>query len=318
MGLHLSILAAANRLHRPRHGNAKPIRRLRPVVPNQRAEMTYRAGLLQLARRCRSTVEDSLHELESHWPRPTTSDSVRVGDERNPSIESFIRQARGKLGNLDVWAKRMAGIAAELNKDSVDTRLARVIREAIGVDVARLLQGDYRLRATMRAATDANIALIKSIPPQYFDRVLETVSSGWTQGMRWESLVEQIQHDGDVTEGRAKLIARDQTAKMNSSFNRERQQQVGIERYEWQTSGDERVRGNPAGKYPDAESNHWELDGKTFRWDEPGPCKGTIDGEPCHPGEDIADRCVAIPVVDMEALELDLGMAEQEQEREAA
>ena len=269
--------------------------------------MTYRAGLLQLARRCRSTVENSLHELESHWPRPTTSDSVRVGDERNPSIESFIRQARGKLGNLDVWAKRMAGIAAELNKDSVDTRLARVIREAIGVDVTRLLEGDHRLRATMREATDANIALIKSIPPQYFDRVLETVSSGWTQGMRWESLVEQIQHDGDVTENRAKLIARDQTAKMNSAFNRERQQQVGIEKYEWQTSGDERVR-----------ESHAEVDGQTFAWDGPGPVAGSVADEPCHPGEDIQCRCVAIPVVDMESLELDLGMAEQEQEREAA
>jgi len=135
--------------------------------------------------------------------------------------------------------------------------------------------------------------------------VTETVTGGWVEGMRWESLVEQIQHDGDVTENRAKLIARDQTAKINSAFNQERQQQVGIEKYEWQTSGDERVR-----------ESHAEVDGKIFEWGEAGPVAGSVNGEPCHPGEDIQCRCVAVPVVNMEALELNLG--QQEQEREAA
>jgi SPP1 gp7 family putative phage head morphogenesis protein len=317
MALHLAILAAGARGHRKRHANSRAQRRLRPVRPNFRAELRYRAGLLQLVARCRELADGALKSIEAHWPRPTAGDAIQVIDAIPASLAEEIKRAAAKLGNLDAWAKRLVGISVEANRDSVYTRLARVIREAIGVDVTRLLEGDHRLRATMRAATDANIALIKSIPPTYFDRVLETVSSGWTQGMRWESLVEQIQHDGDVTENRAKVIARDQTAKMNSAFNRERQQQVGIEKYEWQTSGDERVRGNPAGKYPDAESDHWDLDGKVFRWDEPGPCKGTISGEPCHPGEDIEDRCVAIPYVDMESLELDLGMAEQEQEQAA-
>ena len=264
-----------------------------------KAELQYRAGLLQLVARCRELVDGALPGLQAHWPRPASGDSVRVADGIPASIEAEIKRAAAKLGNLDAWAKRLIGISVEANRDSVDERLAQVIREAIGVDVGSLLRANGPLLQSMREATSDNIGLIKSIPEQYFDRVTETVTSGWMQGLRWESLVDQIQRDGDITENRAKLIARDQTSKMNSAFNRERQQQVGIERYIWRTSGDERVRGNPGGKYPDAESDHWDLDGKTFRWDEPGPCKGTISGEPCHPGEDVNDRCWAEPVVDM-------------------
>jgi uncharacterized protein with gpF-like domain len=37
-----------------------------------------------------------------------------------------------------------------------------------------------------------------------------------------------------------------------------------------------------------------------YRWDEPGPLAGTIDGEPCFPGEDVNCACVSCPVVDLD------------------
>ena len=46
---------------------------------------------------------------------------------------------------------------------------------------------------------------------------------------------------------------------------------------------DERVRGNPNGKYPNAKYNHWEREGQIFSVDEPPE-----DG---HPGEPIRCRC---------------------------
>src|ERR1035437_141266 len=205
VGLHLSLLAAANRGHRKRHGNARSVRRLRPVVPNAKAELAYKSALLGLVRHCKALVAAALADVQVHWPRPTGDGFAIDGA---PDVTASIHAAARKLGGLDEWAKRMVGIAVELNRNSVDTRLARVIHEAIGVDVSKLLDANGPLLQSMRTATNANIALIKTIPPQYFDRVLETVSSGWTQGLRWESLVEQIQRDGDITESRAKLIDR--------------------------------------------------------------------------------------------------------------
>ena len=199
-----------------------------------------------------------------------------------------ISQARGKLGGLDKFARRLAGLQAESNRDVVDELLAAEIRKAIGVDVVGLLRANGPLLREMDKAVRANVDLITSIPEQYFDRVIKTITDGWTQGLRWESLVEQIQRDGDITESRAKLIARDQTSKMNAAFNQERQTQVGIERYEWSTSADERVR-----------PSHQEMEHKVCSWEDPP----IVDDEPVHPGEAINCRCVAIPIVDMQAME---------------
>lgn len=265
-------------------------------MPNARAELAYQAALLSLVRRCRRLVDAALAQVKVHWRSPQ-SDGFTT-DSAPPDISGPLRAAARKLGGLDTWAKRMAGIAAEANRDSVDARLAGAIKDAIGVDVSKVLQSSGPLLKSMREATTANVALIKSIPEQYFDRVNETVTNGWTSGMRWESLVDQIQQDGDVTENRAKLIARDQTAKMNSAFNQERQQQVGIEKYEWSTSQDERVR-----------ESHAEMDGKIIRWDDPP----IVDGEPVHAGFAVNCRCVSLPIVDVEALELAATAGEQEQ-----
>jgi SPP1 gp7 family putative phage head morphogenesis protein len=126
-----------------------------------------------------------------------------------------------------------------------------------------------------------NVELIQSIPAQYLERVGEVVEANLAAGRRYTEVTREIQAIGGITERRAKFIARDQVAKMNSDFNRIRQQDVGIKKYQWQTSNDERVR-----------DSHEALNGLTFSWDEP-PAVG-------HPGEDYLCRCVAAPLLDVD------------------
>jgi SPP1 gp7 family putative phage head morphogenesis protein len=302
VGLHIAILAQAARGHRPRHPRARPTRRLRPVRQSRKSELAYKDRLLGLVKHCRSLVERELSKLRSHWPE-RVGDSHIVADSISSELVNFIHRVKGQLGGLDTWAKKMAGLAAEANRDTVDERLAEAIKRAIGVDVSSLLKANGPLLQTMRQATAVNVDLIKSIPDQYLGRVSETITGGWVQGIRWESLVEQVQRDGEVTERRAKLIARDQTSKMNSAFNQERQQQVGIERYEWSTSEDERVR-----------PSHADMDGKECRWDDPP----IVDDEPVHAGEAINCRCTAIPIVDMEEMQIAVEAVAQPDIQEAA
>ena len=94
-------------------------------------------------------------------------------------------------------------------------------------------------------------------------------------------MIKQIQKIGRNTTKRAKLIARDQSSKLNSALNQQRQQNFGVEEYVWRTSGDERVR-----------DNHRSKNGKTFRWDDPPKDTG-------HPGQDVQCRCVAQPIINM-------------------
>jgi SPP1 gp7 family putative phage head morphogenesis protein len=85
----------------------------------------------------------------------------------------------------------------------------------------------------------------------------------------------------DVSDSRAKLIARDQVAKLTGELTKERQLDMGVTGYIWRTVGDERVR-----------DSHSEVDGKFFTWDNP-PFE--TDGN--HPGEDYQCRCWAEPVL---------------------
>ena len=96
---------------------------------------------------------------------------------------------------------------------------------------------------------------------------------------------------------RARLIARDQTSKMNVAINMARQTSIGIEEYIWRTAKDRRVVGTPGGLWPEGNAmhgNHYKREGKTYRWDNP-----PHDG---HPGWPINCRCYPEPVLDPDKL----------------
>ena len=114
--------------------------------------------------------------------------------------------------------------------------------------------------------------------------------------------------------GRAKLIARDQTKKLNSNLNQARQQSVGITLYIWKTVRDERVVGRPGGLYPQgnkAHGNHYVMEGLYCRWDDSTVYsedrgetwkKRQAEMPQTHPGQDIQCRCHAAPVVDIDQI----------------
>lgn len=123
-----------------------------------------------------------------------------------------------------------------------------------------------------------NRRLIKSMTQDYAGRVQGIVTDGVRRGALNKEIAAEIKKAAKVSDNKAKLIARDQVAKYNSTLIQLRQQSVGIQQYQWSTSLDERVR-------PTHEAN----EGRIFRWDSPSSITG-------HPGEDINCRCVAIPV----------------------
>ncbi len=293
--LHLHIGHFAGALPRAARLRKRRDRRLRAVRPSHRNELWYRAELNAIVDQLRAAGRRVVGELRQVWPKDVT-DVRRVGDKRRPAPpQGPLDEARGQFQNV-------GGVAAEIvfgthgkdgliqrNLDAVDDRLAASVKLSTGADVREPLRQmtihAAGLAEQMSDAAEANVALITSIPGQYFDQLQDAVSDNWENGGFVEDLSDAIEHIGDVTESRAALIARDQTGKMNSAFNRIRQTSIGIDRYEWQTAEDERVR-----------DSHAALDGRTFSWDAPP----SVDGEPAQPGEPINCRCVASPVLDLD------------------
>jgi SPP1 gp7 family putative phage head morphogenesis protein len=159
--------------------------------------------------------------------------------------------------------------------ESADLLLSRVFNIPItSVVQATVLDGWIR----------DNVALITSIQATALDQVEALVRDAMTGGRPTMDLMADIERRFDVSRSRASLIARDQTAKLASAVGRERQQAVGVTRYQWSTSGDPRVR-----------QEHADLDGKIFEWSDPPEVGG---GRRAHPGQDFQCRCVSIPILD--------------------
>jgi SPP1 gp7 family putative phage head morphogenesis protein len=248
-------------------------------------ELAYRKSLRSLASQVAARIEREIFPLLEQATGP---------EQRHDADEDARSTIRARLANI---RKGLLGVdhsatAQEIGKRVADAN-AREFTRVLKIDVQAVSPHVAERVATFRTE---NVELIKSIPERLLDDVDRVVEEAWSKGSRVEVLRKQLQERFDVSKSRADLIARDQVLKLNSQITRTRQTNAGISEYVWTTSHDERVRGNPDGKYPDSDSDHYSLDGTRQRWDAP-PVTNSKTGATNHPGEDFQCRCVAVPVV---------------------
>ncbi len=134
----------------------------------------------------------------------------------------------------------------------------------------------------------ANVDLITSIDTRFFADVRDTVEEAVRSGVTTDRLAEDIEARFGVSDSRARLIARDQVAKLNADITQNRQASLGVKEYIWSTSGDGRVR-----------ESHQEMDGQVCSYDSPP----LVDGENVNPGQAVSCRCVALAILPGESAE---------------
>ena len=230
----------------------------------------------------------------------------------NPASEKIRQMVRESAGGVRIaeymeQVLRQAEFEYGLEADdivmkwqlSVDQRtragMQYALKRGLGVDV-KAIYDDPVIADALAIGGQEAAGLIRTIPGEYLGQVARAVADNFTGSELPEGrgLLEQIMHIGNVSRNRARLIARDQTSKLTGILDQTRQQSIGVEEYTWRTVHDNRVVGKPGGKYPipsKLHGNHYERDGKVFRWDSPPP-----DG---HPKRAIQCRCFAVPVVDI-------------------
>lgn len=130
------------------------------------------------------------------------------------------------------------------------------------------------------------VDLIQTLGQRELQKLPGLFSAVLLQGGRWESVVEEMRKAGARTRAHARLIARDQVARLNGQVTQRMQQRAGVEEYVWWAVLDERTR-----------DTHRAAHGKSFRWDGPGAPGVGFRGDHAHPGQAGACRCRAKPVV---------------------
>ena len=122
-----------------------------------------------------------------------------------------------------------------------------------------------------------NTVLIQNITNEVQLKVFEEVRKD-PEGL--EPLAKRIKDATGFSDYRARLIARDQTSKLNAKVSELRHKAAGFTKYVWTTAGDERVR-----------DEHVFLDGNEYEY---GAVTDEEEGLP--PGEPIQCRCIAEPI----------------------
>lgn len=151
--------------------------------------------------------------------------------------------------SFEQQAERLARSTLSMAEAETTQAFLSSVNAAVGVDMSRVLGsvGEY-----LDLAVADNVNLIKSLSSVYFERIEQAVIGGMRAGESNTVIARRIQQATGATYDRAKLIARDQMAKANTDIARTRMAQAGIKRFRWSTSQDQRVSGNPAGRYPNA------------------------------------------------------------------
>lgn len=136
----------------------------------------------------------------------------------------------------------------------------------------------------LTAIYERNLSLIKTIPSHTIESYRETMLKQVDSFDR-EALEKQAKTIANISKRRAKLIARDQTQKAVSGYQRARAEALGFEYYVWQTSQDERVSTGKGG--------HRQLNGRIFKYSEP---TAIIDayGNKGNVSDRVNCRCVAL------------------------
>lgn len=200
-----------------------------------------------------------LNRLKRKWDKIFKQKSTEIADK-------FVSQVDiGAKRNLDDSLKQLSGGITIKTPDMPEALKDKII-----------------------ASTAENVALIKSIPLQFHQRIesvaLRSISQG---GEGAKTLLEEIRHTGSVTEKRANFIAVDQTRKITTAVNYERMKSAGIRKAIWRHSGGS----------AEPRQLHQKLDGEVFDLDNP-PVIDERTGERGLPGQLPNCKCFWTPVID--------------------
>ena len=242
---------------------------------SKRTELWYRQQLKQFVKTMTDDVERAMQQPQGSFFMDDAKGFQAISAKALMKVlEKYEKSDR--TSQAENIANGFVSRGDAQNHAEVSTNL----KNQTGIDLSAYLRNSPNIAERANTLTAGNVQLIKSIRSQYLDKVQNAVMQAMVKGTLNKDLAAQIKDLGKTTEKRAMFIARDQSSKLNAALTQARHEEVGIKKYIWSTSGDERVR-----------ESHAEKDGQIFEYAKPPEDTG-------HPGHDFNCRCVQIPVLD--------------------
>lgn len=258
-------------------------KKLPPTRFPNAAVVGYTRALKQLVREMGSGILDVFdNQIAEHLKEMDRYDSLeeRADGPIGSILNAFVLITNLSNGIFDAY------IVTQIATDNI--RILDRASDKNAAAQARImavnpLSGNEKLSDFMQASVQENVSYITKMKDDHLTAVERIVLQGAKKGLTAKEMRSEIVAQTGITQNRAQFLATDQMGTIFGQLTAERHKGMGLSRFTWSTSGDERVR-----------SSHADLDGKEFSYDDPP----IVNGRKVLPGEDYRCRCVAEPVFD--------------------
>lgn len=271
-------------------GRAKT-KKIQEVSPSKQLEVRYRRELDALLR---MMLEIALDEIRKEDP---INDAL---PDYFKSLTAKMNRIFDKLDSLDLGviassiANRVVGTANRINAQRFDKQASKTV----GIDLQGALSSSGKaVRDQLEIDRQLNASLIKSVATEFKQDIADTIMANVQSGERSTNLITQIKERYGVSQSRAKLIARDQTSKLNGSLTKARSQALGSKTYIWSSVRDERTRHSHSVLH----GMLCKMDDDTVYSDDNGETwkkRKSIGAVELAPTVDFNCRCAMLPVVE--------------------
>ena len=227
-------------------------------------------GLIRALKKQEKAYRNVLKEVVDAPILSGFASGLAVGGELAVAIELGTIEAQSQLLRYlaDDGTAKIEGAFVKLSEQHRQTFIKK-FTSLVAVDVTPLLNAGP-IAAELSKFTVDNVNLIRLIGKNHLPKVAKQVEQALKdQPFSRAKTADLFRKQWNYSDYPLRRIARDQTSKAVSSFNQIRQQQVGVEEYEWLAVGDNRTR-----------PTHMDNSGQVFRWDQPPASTG-------HPGNEI-------------------------------
>lgn len=248
-------------------------------------EREYTRDMLRLSKALQSDINKV---LIPELPRIVAQFNVESRSDGWSDVLAVLMRLLAQLSESDalVVIRKLPGHFSAISKFN-EAQFKMLVKANTGITLPPVVQGApvsrlginvFRTEPYLAPLAEGwvkeNTDLIKTVPTKLHADLEGIIRRGVMNGDSVKKLTADIKARYPMTDHRAKLIAQDQTLKLNSNLTQYRLKSVGVSEYTWKTVNDNRVR-----------PHHRERNGKVFAWDKP-PSDG-------NPGQPVRCRCRA-------------------------
>ncbi|MCP4055127.1 MAG: phage head morphogenesis protein [Mesoflavibacter sp.] len=217
------------------------------------------------------------------------------------SFGAVLTERASKKYKKEVY--NQLAMPTQLSEQESTKAFVKDVNQHIGISRKKIIQKD-KLQDFTKNKTLEIASLITRMTNENIQTAQRIINAGMNAGKAPVAIENDLSENlPDVNAKRAKLIARDQYAQINSEVTRKRATQAGVKFFYYQTAKDDRVSGKPSGQYPDAKIKCYQISKQDIGYGEGIYLyeKGATWGDETHlyPGKaHINCRCTMVSLIE--------------------